>query len=56
MKKLMTFAGFEATVDERYNKKRYAHYRSFKTKNTIMIYLQVAIAIAVGIRLLYIFL
>lgn len=56
MKKLMTFAGFDAAVDERYSKKRYTYYRSFKTKNTLMVYIQVAIALAVSIRLLYIFL
>ena len=56
MKRLMTIAGFEATVDERYNKKRYSHYRSFQTKNTLIIYIQIAIALAVGVRLLYIFL
>lgn len=43
MKKFMTLAGFE--TDERYSKKRYEHYRSFNKKNTIMMYIQVGVAL-----------
>lgn len=56
MEKLLTYAGFDSVVNERYSKKRYAHYRSFKTKDTLIMYIQIAVALIVSARLLYILL